>query len=244
MPRSRGHVSFLVGARLRYTLCMHSYEIEIKSLLGSKENADALRAKLTQEPSCKQVSTNKQLNHYFIGGDVSKLFENTKALFNAKEQERFAHIAKDGKDFSVRTRQLDEKVLLVVKASINDDTSANGTARIEFESSVPLTLDELDQKLLDAGFTYQAKWSREREEYIYKDANVTIDKNAGYGYLAEFEKVVDDAVRTEETQKLLRDLMKELGAEELAQDRLERMFAFYNEHWPEYYGTDKIFTVE
>jgi hypothetical protein len=38
--------------------------------------------------------------------------------------------------------------------------------------------------------------------------------------------------------------MKSVGAEELNQDRLARMFAFYNAHWPEYYGTEKVFTVE
>jgi hypothetical protein len=39
-------------------------------------------------------------------------------------------------------------------------------------------------------------------------------------------------------------LMKECGVEELPQERLERMFAFYNTHWPDYYGTEKIFTIE
>jgi len=38
--------------------------------------------------------------------------------------------------------------------------------------------------------------------------------------------------------------MESLGVRELPQDRLERMFKFYNSHWREYYGTDKIFTVE
>ena len=41
-----------------------------------------------------------------------------------------------------------------------------------------------------------------------------------------------------------RDVMEKLGAEELAQERLERMFTFYNAHWPEYYGTDNVFTIE
>jgi predicted adenylyl cyclase CyaB len=223
---------------------MHTYEIEIKSLLGSKDAADSLRTKIKQDPSCALTSTNKQLNHYFMGGNINKLFESTKEFFSEAEQKRFEQIVKDGSNFSIRTRQLDGTVLLVIKASINDHTSANGTARIEFESKVPLTLDELDQKLLDAGFLYQAKWSREREEYTYKGANVTIDKNAGYGYLAEFEKVVDNASQTDEVQKTLHTIMDELGVQELAQDRLERMFAFYNEHWPEYYGTDKIFTIE
>jgi hypothetical protein len=37
----------------------------------------------------------------------------------------------------------------------------------------------LDKKLLDSDFEYQAKWSREREEYRSKNGiNITIDKNA------------------------------------------------------------------
>jgi hypothetical protein len=39
-------------------------------------------------------------------------------------------------------------------------------------------------------------------------------------------------------------LMGELGVAELSQDRLERMFKFYNENWPEYYGTDRTFIIE
>jgi hypothetical protein len=38
--------------------------------------------------------------------------------------------------------------------------------------------------------------------------------------------------------------MAKLGVEELPQDRLERMFAHYNAHWPEYYGTEKVFVIE
>jgi hypothetical protein len=74
--------------------------------------------------------------------------------------------------------------------------------------------------------------------------NVTLDKNAGYGWLAEFELVVDDAAKVAEADHTVRNLMQTLGVEILPQDRLERMFAYYNAHWPEYYGTDKIFVVE
>ena len=74
--------------------------------------------------------------------------------------------------------------------------------------------------------------------------HITIDKNAGYGYLAEFERLVDDRKQVEEAKKDLLNLMDELGVEELSQDRLERMFAHYNRHWAEYYGTDKMFVIE
>lgn len=221
------------------------YEIEIKSLLGSSENARLLRQKLVEiDPSTILISKNKQLNHYFIDGDINVLYEKTAPFFTSKEQDYYKKIVALGKDFSVRTRLLDGTVLLVIKASIDDSTSENGISRIEFESEVKkVTLDELDRILLDSGFSYQAKWSREREEYVCKGVNVCLDKNAGYGYLAEFEKIIEDASKSQSVQSELRELMQELKVEELKQDRLERMFTHYNLHWEEYYGTDKVFTI-
>ena len=196
------------------------------------------------DPGCTKVSVNKQLNHYFTGGDVRKLYEVTEHLFDDVAKDKFKIIVEKGTSFSVRTRQKDEEVLLVVKASVDMGTSANTVSRLEFEESVDTTLDALDALVLGAGFSYEAKWSREREEYTYKGANVCLDKNAGYGYLAEFEKIVNDESMLPNTRKEIDALMAELGVDELSQDRLERMFAFYNEHWPEYYGTEKTFVIE
>src|SRR6185503_16182832 len=134
--------------------------------------------------------------------------------------------------------------LLVIKGASDDTSSSNGTARMEFEAKVDLSLDHLDKILLKSEFQYLSKWSRERQEFKYKGLNVTIDKNAGYGYLAEFEKVVEDPSQATETKSLIRDKMKDLGVEELKQDRLGRMFEFYNAHWDEYYGTEKVFNIE
>ena len=171
--------------------------------------------------------------------------------------EKLRHISKTAKDYSARTRWADGKaaprtgvqptgtgVILVIKASVDDTTSSNGTARLEWESEVPITIEELDKLVLDSGFKYQAKWSRERQAFKFKDFNVTIDKNAGYGYLAEFEKQIEDQIKADETKKMIRLIMKDLEIEELAQDRLERMFAYYNENWENYYGTKNIFTIE
>lgn len=224
---------------------MSRLEIEIKSLLGSKENADALKERLkTVDPHTALVSSNKQLNHYFIHGDPVRLYEHLAKHLPEDAQKKLKKILTEGKNHSIRTRKQDDMVLMVVKASIDDTTSSNGISRMEFEELVNLTLDELDAEVLASGCEYQAKWSREREEYQVNDMHVCIDKNAGYGYLAEFEKVVDTDQDVEEVKKMLRDTMKELGTEELSQDRLGRMFAHYNVHWPEYYGTDKIFVIE
>jgi len=224
---------------------MSHFEIEIKSLLGEEEKAEALKIKMLElDPTCRQVSFNKQLNHYFKDGDIQKLYEEVESLFSSEQHDKFKKIADRGTNFSVRTRQKDEEVLLVVKASLDEGTSENTIKRMEFEEPVEITLDELDQLVLDAGFVYQAKWSREREEYEYKGVNVCLDKNAGYGYLAEFEKIVTDEDEIDRVREELDELMFELGVVELEQDRLTRMFAHYNKNWLDYYGTDKTFLIE
>lgn len=224
---------------------MAHYEIEIKSLLGIKEQADALIAKMQQlDSNLKITGTNKQLNHYFIDGDVEELFMLLKPFFSEQQQNMFREILEKGKDFSIRSRQKDDEVLLVIKAALDGGTSANSISRLEFEEAMPITLAELDEFLLTAGFTFQAKWSRERVEYAYRDITVCLDKNAGYGYLAEFETVTKDESSLPAVRAKLEEVMAELGVAELPQDRLARMFAHYNEFWPDYYGTEKVFTIE
>jgi adenylate cyclase class IV len=224
---------------------MAHYEIEIKSLLGGKERADEVRAKMEAlDTTTTLTSRNAQLNHYFEGGDINALFAATSHLFEAENVAKFEKIVTLGTNFSVRTRQRDEEVLLVVKASVDAGTSENTVSRLEFEEAVTLSLDELDALVLGAGYTYQAKWSRSREEYAYKGINVCFDKNAGYGYVAEFEKILHDESELQAARTELDTLMAELGVTELDQERLARMFAHYNENWAEYYGTDKIFVIE
>jgi len=219
-----------------------TYEVEIKCLLGEKPNADRLAAKMKEADSdLKELGSHRQLNHYFEGsGDFKKAAE---AIPDADDRQAFLDLASKAKSFSLRTRDADGKILLVLKAAVDDTTSANGTARREVEVPAGASLDILDKALLDAGFTYQAKWSRERQEYVYKGANVTIDKNAGYGYLAEFESIETNPAKLDAAKSNLRALMAELGAEELDAARLERMFAYYNTHWPDYYGTEKVFNI-
>lgn len=224
------------------------YEIEIKSLLGSKERADELKRRLVRLfPALKTLPSHKQRNHYFVVPmDVQAVKDVVAPLYSSKEKraELSRVISGATGEVSIRTREANGKAFFILKASIGDDSSANGVSRIEFEEPVLLTLEELDKKLLDAGLTYQAKWSREREHYDLGSIHITIDKNAGYGHLAEFEKMIDDGREAEYAKQELKALMAELGCQELSQDRLERMFKFYNEHWEEYYGTDKVFVVE
>lgn len=224
---------------------MASYEIEIKSLLGTKERADQLKERLEGHIlPLSFVSGNKQLNHYFVNGSIERLAEKLLPHLSEDTHRQFMKTIKEGEDHSIRTRQMDDVIIFVVKASIDDATSSNGVSRMEFEAVVGLTLDDLDQLLLSAGYEYQAKWSREREEYDIGDIHVCIDKNAGYGYVVEFEKVISEASQTEDVKDTLRALMNDLNVKELPQDRLERMFSHYNKHWRDYYGTENVFVID
>lgn len=234
---------------------MNNFEIEIKSLLGESDKAEQLKRQMCAlDPDCRLTGSSKQLNHYFEftqsedhsggGGVMDELTKNISLHLNDEQLKKLSHIVTTGSNFSVRTRQKDDQVLLVVKASVDEGSSANSVSRLEFEELVDLSLDELDKILLDSGFKYQAKWSREREEYTYKGMNVCLDKNAGYGYLAEFEKILDDESVIAAARAEIENIMQELGVVELPQERLERMFAHYNQNWPDYYGTDKVFVIE
>src|SRR3989344_829640 len=119
------------------------YEVEVKSLLGSKEKADALKDALcARDPGVACTSRNKQLNHYFVGGDIKKLGAQLEALFDAAARARLHTITDRATNASVRTRDKDGGVYLVIKASVGDPaagTSSNGVMRMEFEEPVALT---------------------------------------------------------------------------------------------------------
>jgi hypothetical protein len=107
-----------------------------------------------------------QKNHYFEGGSLGGLAEIFLSLVGEEDRVKLADIQSKAKSFSVRTRGTPTQTIIVVKATVNDESSLNGTARIEWEVDLfPMTLEDMDTKVLEAGFIYQAKWSREREGY-------------------------------------------------------------------------------
>ena len=223
-----------------------SYEIEIKVLLGEEQTANDAIAKLQKsDPSFVKVSEESQLNHYFVARSLEAAAERVEPFISLSDQEKLDRIVRFGKKQSLRTRWIaPDTTILVVKAAIDDTTSSNGIIREEVEIVIPdMTLEALDALLIEAGNPYEAMWSRFRQTFQLKDTTVTVDKNAGYGYLAEFERVIENANEGEQTKLELLAMIGSLGFEELAQDRLARMFAHYNENWRDYYGTEKVFTI-
>lgn len=218
------------------------YEVEVKSLLGSQEKALILKEHLIAKGALS-TSSSKQLNHYFKIGSKEKFKERLLPLISESDRATFERTL-EGQNLSLRSRETDGRVLIVIKSSIGRDSSANGVSRMEFEREVNTSLQELDRLIEESGAELEAKWSREREEYKLGGTNVCLDKNAGYGWLAEFEQVVDEPSEVELARKSILETMNNFGLEELPQERLERMFAHYNKNWKDYYGTEKVFNIE
>lgn len=248
---------------------MHNYEIEIKVLLGDEEKKDVFMKKVQDTfPQLEHEYSESQKNHYFEWGNLLHLLGTFREYISQEEANSLHKLSNEAKSFSVRTRGTKTETIIVVKATVNDESSSNGTARIEWEVDLaPMSLEDMDTKVLQVGFSHQAKWSREREGYIFQAPNkgimhsrftdpqisteyntttsvtLCLDKNAGYWYLAEFEMVIEDAQKVESVRKFLLEIIKSLGYEELDQAHLARMFDFYNKNWRDYYGTEKVFEV-
>lgn len=187
-----------------------------------------------------------------MGGDFEKLIAlcesqtSPNLAFSGEEKlQSLKHILSLSGKHSVRTRYVDGNSILVVKLSVDDTSSSNGIQRMEWEEVFEgMKIDDLDAILLKSDFEYQAKWSRERVEYEFDNITVCLDKNAGYGYLAEFEMVIADPSQTQMAEDNIRGIMARVGVQELDQERLARMFDHYNQNWRNYYGTEKTFTID
>lgn len=221
------------------------YEIEIKSLLGSQEATDAVLLRVGQlDHDCAIASTQKQLNHYFKDGDLATLVTAFRSMLTPDQVATLTEISKRATSINVRSRQKNDEVLLIVKGSLDATSAVHSHQRMEFEAPLAITIEQLDEMILSTGWRLEAKWQAERTIYAALGLTLDVFFTPGYGYMIEFEKVVADDTDRETAHQQVVAVMNQLGVSELPNDRLERMFAYYNEHWPEYYGTRNIFTIE
>ena len=87
---------------------MNQIELEIKCLLGTQANADAFLIKLEEFGVDTQtlVTPERQLNHYFAGGNVLDIYNKLSSQMPMKDSEALYHICMHGRNHSVRTRSI------------------------------------------------------------------------------------------------------------------------------------------
>lgn len=213
------------------------FEVEVKALI---RNYNITKSILLEK---KYVYKSKecQLNHYFSYNDYSLayLFNNLRVHLTTEQELNLSNVIGRGNNFSVRTRSInDKKTYFIIKYSLIDKNSVNGSIREEYEVLLEIPLTKLDTVLLNAGLIYSSKWSRQREIFTRDTITATIDLNAGYGYLLELEILTD---RVEDTQSINQQLLQELTnleLKELDATLLTNMFDYYENHWDKFYGTN------
>lgn len=227
-----------------------SIEVELKALTSNLEEVQAKIESKYDMVNCSKTYS-EQLNHYFSGDKkaLNKLLSNyDKDLFTWNLYD-LTQPHEDELESStklvVRTRwDSVQGTLLIFKYSLIDENSVNGTTRKELEFPLNVKLIELDNYLLECGFTYQSKWSRKRTQYSFESGwNLCLDNNAGYGGLVEVEYVATEeeyALKKDYLMYKAKTFLNTLGLVELEESLLTAMFNFYSSKYDEFYGTDKL----
>ena len=232
-----------------------NYEVELKVLLWNKFPPETfVKVLSTDFKSVVERDEETQLNHYFEIPHRSQIlpaFEKRLSI-STEDEERIAAF-RNWENIVVRTREITnkngKKVILVMKSTVNNESSQNGTTRKELEIEIPFEIDYLDSILTSqAEIRPQAKWSRTRRTFEVVDDEwfyftVCLDKNAGYGYIAEFEVVINNPAVIESTKKKLQNCITKLWLKELSAEQLQRMFDFYNKNWESFYQTENYFFI-
>ena len=213
------------------------FEVEIKALVEEYSVTKDNLLNLGYNFNGKEV----QLNHYFNYDDYSLayLFNNLRTHLTTEQELQLSNVIGKGNTFSIRTREINFKdAYFIIKYSVIDEDSANGTVRKELETKVNMNLDKLDYILLASGLTYSSKWSRKREVFTKQNITATIDLNAGYSYLLELEALTDDIKETPVLTKVVIKELDKLQLKQLDSELLNIMFSYYENNWSKYYGTN------
>ncbi len=223
----------------------NKFEVEVKALLENQQIKDEFVTRLRRsDRDLKITKQSGQLNHYFDrNGDPKRLLSAVKPLLSASNFKGLWDIIRSSSRFALRTRK-DTNVRLIVKAAQAGEDEQHAITRLEGDYlATTESIDTLDQLILNSGYNFLSKWSRHRTEYLYKDYTICLDRNAGYGYMVEIEKVVDTQEAIIQARDAIFKELADLDLSELSQERIGRMFDFYNQHWRDYYGTKKTFVV-
>jgi len=152
-------------------------------------------------------------------------------------QDNYYYNSPEGLD--LRIRRTDTNAYLILKKGwMHDEDREELEVRVDEEA-----FDTLDSILTNLGYDYNTKWHRERTEYHYHDFAITLDFNAGYGWVAEIEKVVSEGEEDSAKQEISA-LAQEIGLQPTPPEVFDKMYHYYKKNWQYYFDSGKTFTLE
>lgn len=111
-----------------------------------------------------------------------------------------------------------------------------GKIHDEFREEIEIKVEnEYFEKLEDLfkilGYDVEIKWFRTRWQFLWEGINVSVDYTKGYGYIIEFEKIVED--KPEQEYLNLKSKLEDLGIQISSKDEFDQQFKNYKENWKE-----------
>ena len=131
--------------------------------------------------------------------------------------------------------------LWLKKGKLHDD------AREEMEVIIDKNYEQDLKKMLDIlGYEVSIKWYRTRIELTYKDFKVTIDYSISYGYIVEFELLVDDESKIEAAKESISMMFKEFNIDQTPKEVFDDAYNNYKINWESYTKNvdDNIFLTQ
>lgn len=162
---------------------------------------------------------------------------NKAKLVSQGTQDNWYYVAPGKND--LRIRRTDNEALIVLKKGwMHDDDREEIEVKVDRKDF--LQLDKIFKAL---GYKYDTKWYRKRKEYKYKNFSITIDYNAGYGWVTEIERTVR-AGGEEKAKKEILDIAKEIGIKPASKALFDKMYKYYKKNWPHYIKTKSTFDID
>lgn len=230
------------------------YEVELKVKLNNSFDAvNKFLGEVSKHGKLEFINFEEQYNHYFTSIDLKELPNSFIDKYKIETDL--------GSNISIRTRSINNKQVYLVIKSQGD--SVNGDVRKEYNYRVKESLGQLDDILLLAGSKYQSKWSRKRTNYVLSgigshaiecskgeyrqeawDINLSVDKNAGYGYIAELELIAENENESSLALDVLNRFLKKVQYQSLDKGELNIMYQYYVAHWDSFYKSLKLIDIK
>lgn len=92
--------------------------------------------------------------------------------------------------------------------------------------------ETLEKMFLSLGYKVEIKWFRKRHNFKWSGIKVSVDYTKGYGYIIEFEKLVDEDEKDDALQ-FLKEKFNFLNIPLTSREEFDQKFDYYKEHWKE-----------
>ena len=92
--------------------------------------------------------------------------------------------------------------------------------------------ETLEKMFLALGYKVQIKWFRKRHNFKWQGIDVAIDYTKGYGYIIEFEKLVEENEK-EKALEFLKGKFNLLNIPLTSREEFNQKFNYYKENWKE-----------